>query len=153
MKRMHPNNANPSEVLLLEGAHAGGIRVPFFLEGEESYSSLASSGWLISWQRRHEVPCLVQSLPCSQTSHVGCTKWGPTLQTACALASQGSLHLLLLPTQLLKFPAQFRNNSNFHQPLPWPEWLCSKELCSQRFAVQRYPCNGHQWSTRETYDQ
>lgn len=55
MKRMHLKDAMLSWVLLL-GVHAGRLRVPFFPEGKESSSSLASSRLLISLWRGREVP-------------------------------------------------------------------------------------------------
>ena len=82
-----------------------------------------------------------------------------TLQRACTLASLRSLHLLLLQAQLLQFPDQFRKNSkkkkktnkqtknsNFYQPLHDP-----RDSVQRSFAVERHPCDGHQWSTRKSY--
>lgn len=67
--------------------YLGRLRVPFFPEGKDSSSSLASSRWLISWQRGWEVPHPGLRCPYSQMRHMGYTNCSPTLQRACILAS------------------------------------------------------------------
>lgn len=71
-------------------------------KGEREFSPQCTPGLLRLTYLPTERPCSLDwGLLSSQMSPMSCTKWGPTLQTACTSAFERSLHLLLPPTEFL----------------------------------------------------